>query len=279
MDVAVNSVGVGFVLLYGLLLGLATVTALMLRSGLRGAGDALDTFESRLHPLEIAYLVGGPVRAMETAVASVRHRTAIPVSDRAQPREALNEVLINDVVPTERAIYTLIARHGGEVERARREADPVLTRVRSRLTWLKLLAPEPSVRQVRRVQLLLFGAVLAFGVARVAAVERGAAPGRPSDAFVVLLSIAAAWLLTRVQPPLPYRSRRGDRMLEHLRAKHIALLWKLREQPHGLPATDFALAVALFGENSAELALLGALPYRNRAAATPRTSSSVTPSA
>lgn len=251
MDIAVNSVGPGFVLLYGLLLGLATVVALMLRSGLRGADEPLDTFESHLHPLEIAYLAGGPVRAVKTTVASIRHRTVVPVSDRAQHPEALNEVLINDVLPVERAIYTLVARHGGAVEHTRCEADPMLGPVRSRLTWLKLLVPEPSVRQVRRIQLLLFGAVLAFGAARIAAVEAGTAPSHPSDAFVVVLSIATAWLLIHVRPSLPYRSRRGDRILDQLRVKHIALLWKLREQPHRLPATDFTLAVALFDQNAA----------------------------
>jgi uncharacterized protein (TIGR04222 family) len=277
MDIAVNSVGPSFVLVYGLLLGVATVTALILRSGLRGGDEALDTFESLLHPLEIAYLVGGPLRAMVTTVTSVRHQAISPVGDQTQPPEALAEVLINDVLPTERVIYTIVAKHGGAVERARREAESALAPVRSRLTWLKLVAPEPSVRQVRRVQLLLFSAVLALGVARIAAVEAGTAPGRPSDTFVIVLSVAAAWLLTHVRPVSPYRSRRGDRMLQQLRARHIALLWKLREQPHRLPATDFALGVALFGEDAVEE--IRALPHRNRAVATLRTSSSVAPSA
>src|SRR5687767_3366204 len=119
MDIAVNSVGPSFVLVYGLLLGVATVTALILRSGLRGGDEALDTFESLLHPLEIAYLVGGPLRAMVATVTSVLHRAISPVGDQTQPLEALTEVLINDVLPTERVIYTIVAKHGGAVERAR----------------------------------------------------------------------------------------------------------------------------------------------------------------
>jgi len=250
MDIAANSVGSSFVLLYGLLLGLATVASLMLRAGLRGTHEPVDTFESHLHPLEIAYLAGGPARAIKATVASIQHRTVTPVSDQAQHPEALNEVLINDVLAAERAIYTLVVQHGGAVEHARREAEPVLAPVRSRLTWLKLLIPEPSVRHVRRIQLLLFGAVLALGVARIAAVKAGTAPIHPSDVFIVMLSGATAWLLVHVRPALPYRSQRGDRILEQLRVKHIALLWKLSQQPHRLPAMDFALAVALFDQDA-----------------------------
>jgi uncharacterized protein (TIGR04222 family) len=242
--------GPDFALVYGCLLALATLAALALRAGLQGPDDAPDTFAPALHPIEVAYLAGGAVSAMESAVASVRHRALARGDQPARP-EALHEVLTYDALPVERALYALVAKHGGTAEQARREADPVLSPVRSRLTWLKLLAPGPSVRRVRGLQLLLFGALLALGMARVTTVETGAAPSRASDFFVFWLWIAAAWLMVRVRPRSPYRSRRGDRVLERLRTKNIALLWKLREQPHQLPAADFALAVALFGERAA----------------------------
>jgi uncharacterized protein (TIGR04222 family) len=247
---AAGSSGPDFALLYGCLFAVATVAALVLRAGLQRPDDAPDPFAPALHPIEIAYLAGGVLSALESAVALVRHRVLArgdEWNESADHLEALPGVLTHDVSPVERAIYTLVAKHGGAVERARREAGAVLRPVRLRLTWLKLLAPEPSVRRARSLQLLLFGALLALGVARVAGVGIGGAAGRPSDFFVFWLWIAAAWLMTRVRPRPPCRSRRGDRLLEQLRAKHIALLWKLREQPHRLPANDFALAVALFG--------------------------------
>jgi uncharacterized protein (TIGR04222 family) len=246
-----GSSGPDFALLYGCLLALATVAALVLRAGLQRPDDAPDPFAPALHPIEIAYLVGGVLSAMESAVASVRHRVLARGDESADHLEALPGVLTHDVSPAERAIYTLVAKHGGAVERARHGARAVLRPVHLRLTWLKLLAPEPSVRRARSLQLVLFGALLALGAARVAAVGTGGAAGRPSDFFVFGLWIAAVWLMTRVRPRPPCRSRRGDRLLEQLRAKHIALLWKLREQPHRLPANDFALAVALFGAPAA----------------------------
>jgi uncharacterized protein (TIGR04222 family) len=248
---AAGSSGPDFALLYGCLLALATVAALILRAGLQQPDDAPDAFAPALHPVEIAYLAGGVPSAMESAIASFRHRILARGDESADRREALPEALTHDVPPVEHAIYTLVAKHGGAVGRAWREADPILRPVRSRLTWLKLLAPEPSVRRARGLQLLLFGALLALGVVRVAVVQAGGAAGRPSDFFVFWLWIAAAWLMTRVRPRPPCRSRRGDRLLEQLRAKNIALLWKLREQPHRLPANDFALAVALFGAGAA----------------------------
>jgi uncharacterized protein (TIGR04222 family) len=257
---AAGSSGPDFALLYGCLLALVTVAALVLRAGLRRPDDAPDPFAPALHPIEIAYLAGGVLSALESAVASVRHRVSAhgdEWNESTDHLEALPGVLTHDVSPLEGAIYTLVAKHGGAVERARHEAGAVLRPVRLRLTWLKLLAPKPSVRRARSLQLLLFGALLALGAARVAGVGMGEAAGRPSDFFVFWLWIAAAWLMTRVRPRPPCRSRRGDRLLEQLRAKHIALLWKLREQPHRLPANDFALAVALFGAPAAREAQSG----------------------
>jgi uncharacterized protein (TIGR04222 family) len=263
MDAAGSS-GPDFALLYGCLLALVTVAALVLRAGLQRPDDAPDTFAPALQPIEIAYLAGGLPSAMESAVASVRHRVLASGDEwdeSAHRLEALPGVLTHDVSPEERAIYTLVAKHGGAVERARREAGAVLRPVRSRLTWLKLLASESSVRRARGLQLLLFGALLALGAARVAVVKAGGVPSRPSDFFVFWLWIVAAWLMAHVRPRPPCRSRRGDRLLEQLRAKNIALLWKLREQPHRLPAKDFALAVALFGARAAgELRLSESAP-------------------
>jgi uncharacterized protein (TIGR04222 family) len=242
--------GSGFALLYGCLLAVATALALALRAGLQGSDEAPGTFAPTLHPIEIAYLVGGTVSAVESAVVSVRHRALAAGNQPAHRLDALREVLTYDVLPVERAIYTVAATHGGAVQQARRAADSVLSPVRSRLTWLKLLAPDPSVRRVRGLQLLLFGALLALGAARFAAVEFGGAPSRASDFHVFWLWIAAVWLVTHVRPRSPCRTRYGDRVLEQLRTKNIALLWKLRQQPQRLPANDFALAVALFGDRA-----------------------------
>ena len=247
---AADWLGSGFALLYACLLAVATAAALALRTGLRGPAEEAGTFAPTLNPIEIAYLAGGTMSALHSAVASVRHRASAVGDQPAHRLDALREVLTHDVLPVERLIYTVVAKHGGAVERAQREAAMVLRPVRSRLTWLKLVAPEPSVRRVRGLQLLLFGALLALGAARFAAVATGEAPGRSSDFVAFLLWIAVAWLVTHVRPRSPWRTRRGDAMLEQLRAKNIALFWRLQELPQRLPASDFALAIALFGEHT-----------------------------
>jgi uncharacterized protein (TIGR04222 family) len=241
--------GPGFAMLYGCLLALAALAALALRTGLQGADDgAPDAFAPALHPLEIAYLAGGVTGAMESAVASVRRRALAHGDEPERRQEALHGVLTNDVLPAERAVYRIVAAHGGAIERARREAEPILAPVRLRLQWLKLIAAAPSVRRVQRLQLLLFVTLLTLGASRIVMAYAGDARGGSPDFVVLTLCGVAVWLLAYLRPVPPYRSRRGQRLLDDLRARHIGLLWKLRHRSHQLPANDYALAVALFGE-------------------------------
>jgi hypothetical protein len=66
--------------------------------------------------------------ALDSAVASVRHRASAVGDQPAHRLGALREVLTHDVLPVERVIYTVVAKHGGAVERAQREADMALGR-------------------------------------------------------------------------------------------------------------------------------------------------------
>jgi len=247
--IAFDLFGPGFATLYAFLVLAATMVGLALRMGLeRADDDESDTFAPALHPMEVAYLAGGVTAAMEAAVASVRRRALSSRDTPVDRLEALHGVLVHDVLPAERAAYTLMAKHGGAVERARREADSILAPVRVRLAWLKLVAPATSVRRVQRLQLLLFGVLLALGGAQIIATRMSVAPGAHPDYVVLTLCGAAALVLAYVRPTPPYRSRRGQRLLDDLRARHIGLLWRLRHESQRLPTSDYVLAVALFGE-------------------------------
>lgn len=234
--------GPEFLILYALLLAAATIVATILHEA-RPPNDAPDAFSTRLEPLEIAYLAGGPMQALDAAVASLRYRAPPASRQRAEDQAAIDEQRLKDAPPIERALYDLAGQHKRPDSAVVRDAEVILEPVRSRLTWLELLVPRQHVQRVRRVQALLFTALLGLGVAKIAV---GLSRGRPIGFLLVACVVTLILLIYFLTRP-PVRSRRGDRVVEQLKDKNVALMWVAGHQPHRLATADVALAVALFG--------------------------------
>ena len=74
--------GPDFLLFYAILLLLGLTLAFVLRQLLRGPGEAgVDLGKGgALHPLEVAYLAGGPKSAIDAAAAALVHREVLMVT-------------------------------------------------------------------------------------------------------------------------------------------------------------------------------------------------------
>jgi uncharacterized protein (TIGR04222 family) len=232
--------GPRFLLIYVVLLGVATLLAVAARRrALAGPGEGAHA-PSRLDPYEAADLNGGEGLVATTAVSSLLRggRLANAGRRRGPVRLVTRSAPPAGVHPVEWAAYELVAaqpnRSLGDL-RAALGRSPAVAAVHERLRRAGL-APTPEQRARYRAAGLWFAPLLALGVARVVA---GTAAGRPVGFLVALLlitAVLAAALCLRV----PRATELGRRTLQRLRSE-------TRRPPVGASTAELGMATALFG--------------------------------
>ena len=146
--------GPAFLLLYLALLGAAFVIALSLRRWLRRPAGGADRLPRGrfpdLHPLEIAYLGGGPRASTDAAISMLVHRGALAVDKTGKhARLTASSLPPADVTMLETAVYAAVRSNDGRVGPVRRAATAAARAVEGRLQSLGLLLDAPQRAQVR----------------------------------------------------------------------------------------------------------------------------------
>ena len=220
----------------------ATLTGLVLagvlRWSLRKPADEPPRNMPPLHPYEIAYLTGGPVLATNTALASMSERTLLRprVGDRAVETHS---PLPDDAHPFERAIYDAIPKGHRPLSELRKDLRHATDALADRLRLLGLLPTRQQTFLAYTIPLLVTLIAPTMGLIKVYV---GMARNRPVAYLIIALLIAIPLGLV-VSVRTIRRSRRGDKVLKQLRARHARLQFA---QPT-MAGNDLALAMGLFG--------------------------------
>lgn len=242
--------GPQFLVFYLILIAVSFGFALWLRRSLRLPAHNSRFNESALVAYDLAYLNGGKILAVNTALANLIHQRVLRI-DAGQKKLLAGDtppVKTNDL---ERVICTAASRSGGEkIAEVRLAAKTVVGEISDRLKELGLVVADTQARKVIALPLLI-----ALGTAGVGAVKIfvGLNRDKPVGWLIVLCIVfSIACLFTFARRPL--RTQLGDAVLTKLKSQHALLKTSL-----AAPSTDsamFATGVGLFG-----LAALDGTPW------------------
>lgn len=223
--------GSAFLKLYLVALLATTVAAVFWRRALRENGARPST--SGLGALEAAYLVGGPARCLDTAVADLLSQKIVRL-DQGENRFVVGPEAGNLPAPTAALRRLMIGN--GRSEHVFRQGLGLFDEVGNRLRQLGLLLDTQSALRAAWLPALLPGLVLLMGVAKV---YIGIQRDRPVG-FLVMLCLVALVVTLFFALRLPSRSRAGDQAIAGLHLQHARAARAPRE-------SELPLAVALLG--------------------------------
>jgi uncharacterized protein (TIGR04222 family) len=212
---------------------------LLIRRWIRGGRRS----ERELHPYEVAYLIGGPRRAIATAVAGLRADDAIEASEDGQlcvtaaPRVMRTplDTAIHNTVQAGKVTSAQTLRVGYEVRQAVDQLRDVLVR--------DGLAVGPRQRARSRLAVVFLVVLLGVGVARLVA---GAWNGHPVG-YLLLMLMALAVVIVVLLVRVPRALRSGTAAVEAVRSRQSHLDPSMSPAWTTYGATGAAFGVALFG--------------------------------
>jgi uncharacterized protein (TIGR04222 family) len=235
--------GGDFLLLFAGLAAAALLIAWLLRRWtLAGAGDERPA--GSLHPYQVAYLSGGPARAVAAAVSALRLHDSIGATGKG--RLTASGRLPAGATPLDVAIHDAVANNRIGHSKALTSDSRVRQALAELVTQLRdagLLLP-PRARLRLALATLPLVAVLALGGLRLA---DGIAAGRPVVFLFLGLGVVVMIEFVLLVQSAAARSRQGDRVLAELNREYEHL------RPNAGPAwgmygaTGAAMAVGLFG--------------------------------
>lgn len=228
--------GGDFLAFYALLVLGAVVAGVWLPGFLRSDGANRRVSDR----YDMAYLVGGPRRVTETALAQLFGLGAIGAAGDRKMRVLRQE-------GAENALEKDVLRKPGDfgLTEAHKTVSPYLEDIEARLTRDGLLLDKGERMQLRIVSVLPYLAVLAVGWYRRSA---GVAEGEPVGYLTALMAVAAVFGLIRLLKLDP-RTRGGLAAV----AEGRAVSKRLKSAPTG---PEMGYGVALFGT-----AILAGTPY------------------
>jgi uncharacterized protein (TIGR04222 family) len=244
--------GADFLGLYLTLMPVVVIATLLWRAWLRRQATPPNRSVGALDTSEIAYLAGGPGRALDAAVAEL-HRRGVLRWDSAQAElrhtgtSARLDPPLDAVARAFREEGSSAVHHAAALE----ALTPVRLKLEQRGLWLS----PAQARRIGRLAALPPAALAAFGFAKVAI---GVARDKPVGFLVVLGVVMAVFALVMLLSR-PGRSRHGEAELERVRSQHPSA--KALAGSRG----NLALAVALGG--TAILAGTGLAAYHEARAA------------
>ncbi len=222
--------GGDFLTLYIFLAGAVLILLQVWRNRLGPRQAAADP--KGLDAIQIAYLAGGPQRAMDTALVALFEAGAAVLD----PRRRIAAINRDIYVAPEFQPFRHVSL--GETGRQDFHAEFKMRclRVHEALARLGLVPSEDTARRFRLAALLALSVPVGLGLCKLAV---GLSRGRPVgylSALLVLTVIAGTMLLSR----RPFRSHAGTLLLRRLRQEHA------RAARAPLPA-EMPLAFALSG--------------------------------
>jgi uncharacterized protein (TIGR04222 family) len=234
--------GPEFLEFYIFLLGCATLGATILRWVLRSPGGEVSHLKSELDPFETAYLAGGPKMAVDAALTSLVHSSALSLSAGGS-RFKVNAPPAGRRSPLEKAVFNRIAYGESAASDLHRAAVELTESMANRLCQSNLALTPNQVKTVRIVPAFLVGLVFVLGI-----VKTGVGISRNKPVFLLILLCLIAILITSwFAFKVIHRSRAGDRLLNRLRDRNVALHTAVKSAPERMACNDVAFALALFG--------------------------------
>lgn len=222
------------------LLVLSLLVAAVLRWWLRQPGPSSDMSLPRVQPYEAA-LLRGRSALVESALASLAHQGLIRMDG--------NQLVVSGSVPFDAPLIERIVHasvNAGEVSSSAllAKAEPAIEQLRAPLERRGWLLGDPERQLVRWLPALPPLGLLLLGLSKLVV---GLTRDRPVFYLVVLcfMMLPALALVTRA----PWRSRRGDKVLQALREEQEPLKQTARSatSASALSRQDTAMAVGLFG--------------------------------
>jgi len=234
--------GPDFLKFYALLFGVCFVLALWLRRKLRTPLATKPLNVPELDGYTTAYLNGGKVLAVNTAIANLTRQKTMRID--AKDRN------ITSLVPEpnfehdlEKAVYRAAeSNSGSKIGGVREAAMPVMEGLMANLQARGLVVTDAQARKARWIPLLVVIPVIAVGIAKIFV---GLSRGKPIGFLIGLCAVSLiASLIIFARRPL--RSRRGDAVLKKMQERHVGA----RRLGRGLgviSGAEFAGVVGLFG--------------------------------
>ncbi|MDG2618080.1 TIGR04222 domain-containing membrane protein [Thermoleptolyngbya sichuanensis XZ-Cy5] len=233
--------GPEFLQFYLFVLGSTLLVAWALRRWLRQPGTVEGQSLPPLDPYEVAYLVGGADRAIDTAIVSMA---------RLQPPAIVAQegFLVPLVVPEpsqhplERAILESMNGSKATVQSLRRDTARATETLRSRLQALGLALSPAQAAKARLYPALLLLLPLLLGIAKVLV---GLSRGRPVG-FLLMMIVVWLVVIAIFQLP-PLSSRYGERALQQIRATHQSAMTLRTRDLSAVQQTQLLFLIALSG--------------------------------
>ena len=234
--------GPDFLTFYIVLLAVCFGVALWVRRKLRvpATGRAFDA--SALEGYGAAFLNGGNVLAVNTAIANLTRLKAIHVDAKGKRISSL-PLQPEFGHELERVIYTAAKSSPGSIiADVRLAAKPIVTQLAEKLTTQGLVMATAPARKASLIPLMLVLGGVAVGVAKIFV---GLGRDKPVGILAVLCltSVVMAFVAFARRP---LRSQYGDAVLKQLKEGHRGPRRLGRNNP-GLSAAEFATMVGLFG--------------------------------
>jgi uncharacterized protein (TIGR04222 family) len=223
--------GADFLKLYLLSMGAAFVAAAVIRRRLRDTGAPMVA--TGLTPFEVAYLVGGPTRCVDAAIADLLQRGAIGFPAGSDRFEARSD---DAGLPAPLAAVHRLIRNDGNASTVLHRATLLFGDARTRLQQRSLLLDDDAARRIAWISALLPVAVLLLGALKIGIGIERERPVGILVLFTLLTLGGVAYCVLRK----PRRTLAGDRSVRALGIAHARAARAPRD-------AELPLAVALLG--------------------------------
>jgi uncharacterized protein (TIGR04222 family) len=232
-----------FLIFYLSLFAACFATALWLRRQSRLPAENEKVFNAELSPYEVAYLNGGKILTVNTAIANLIRQNILRLDGGRKKRLLLSGgTPPNKMNELERVICAAAARPGGEqLKEVRMAAKTVVGEISGRLKNSGLVVGDAQANKAVWMPLLIALTAVALGVVKIfIGVQRDKPVG-----FLIALCVITGIVSLIALARRPLRSRFGDSVLAQFKVQHSTLKQSLTS-----PTVDplmFAMGVGLFG--------------------------------
>lgn len=235
--------GPEFLLFYVVALMVAAAMALALRERSRGPADDDPRGAGRLSTEDAAYLAGGLPQVLQLGLAELIKREHVELDATTSRLRALKP-LTREASEAMRTLHRIIDASGSMALKDLEAGAAAAWAGRyDRLVREGLMLSHAESLRARLLGLAPAALLLLVGATKI---NIGISRDRPVGYLLVLCCVTVVLMAGYFAAPLK-RSRRGDRHLEALRARNVALRETAHQDPDRLGYADFSMAVALYG--------------------------------
>ena len=234
--------GPEFLLFYFALCAGCLFLSIWLRQKLREPGPDIGGQAEELDPYAMAFLNGGRILAVNTAIAHLIREKYFKIEGKARLGFSQGR-LPQECTPLERSVFMEAHQtEGTKITEIRLAAKPAVETIAQELKLRGLIVTDEQSGKAILYPLLVSGFCLLVGLIKILV---GLNRDRPVG-FLMMGCVAylVVSLIVFVRPPL--RSRKGDAVLEELKARHTDLK-NSTNNFDSLSSMEFTTGMGLFG--------------------------------